>query len=645
MGRNKIYATNAERQLHYRKSLTPRQRQALAQLDKLYQWKADNPGKAKQSTLQRNLERRRKERFEYPFIGIDGEGFTRLKRHYYSMLSSSTGDTIEDWNEGLSTQQCFDFLFQYSGKGFVVGFYTSYDVNMILRDVDLDLLKELWNSGKCNWNGWVINWLPGKLFQLQKDSKQVVWYDVFGFFQKGFVKALLDWKIQVPQEVIDGKENRRSFSKLDRETIKKYNLLECKLLVELMDKLRTAAIEAGYVPTSWHGAGALANVILKKNGVDKVNEQKPEMRPLFLEAYYGGRNQILQQGEWDKAYTHDINSAYPQALTLLPTAQGEWIKTKSKSISSNPFTLYRVAWITPKNEFLNPFPFRFKGGIFFPNKGEGMYWQPELEVAMEYYERYIKVLECWEFKPATDIRPFDFILDLYNHRRRLLAQNNDAQIILKLGMNSCYGKVAQAIGRKDKLPPYQNYFWAGYITSYTRAEVLRLALKDKHNVISFATDGVMAATKLVEHNITKQLGAWSVEPVDNLFVLQAGVYCYDNSKHEKAIRSRGFSYRSVNYDAMRDIWKEYGTSGVYKYKETRFIGLGLALQSNPPLDKWRRWIEQERVVNFAPNGFTSIETDRVLRVYPHYELADLSEAYKAKQLWIPDANFVSDLEQ
>jgi len=643
MGRTRIYQTNAERQAHYRKSLTKEQRQAVSNLDKLMKWKEENPN-ARQSTIKRNLERKRLERLSYPFIAIDGEGFTRLRKHYYSMLSSSAQHTIENWSRGLSTQECFEFLHRYSGEGHLVGFYTTYDVNMMLADLDLESLQRLWDRGETYWQGWHIAWMPAKRFQLRKDGKQVVWFDVFGFFQKSFIKALLDWGIDVPDEIIKGKENRTNFSKADKEKIKFYNLKECDLLVELMNKLRDAAILAGYVPNSWHGAGALANQILKQNGVDKHNVLDQTMRPRFLEAYYGGRNQVLQQGEFDKAYSHDINSAYPYSLTLLPTTNGVWRKVLS-AYSINPYTLYKVQWKTPSKEYLNPFPFRFKNSIFWPNKGEGWYWQPEVEVAMEHYSKYIKILECHQFTPETEEKPFSFINDLFSTRRKFLSEGNDAQIIIKLGMNSCYGKVAQSIGYKGQPPAYQNYFWAGYITSYTRAQVLRLALKNKESVISFATDGVMASEKLADHNLTKQLGGWSVEPIENLFVLQPGVYCYDGSNHKQTIKSRGFSYRSVDYNILRKIWCEFGTLGDYAYSERRFVGLGAALQSNPPLSKWRRWIEQDRVINFAPNGLTTMQTGKTLRVYPHPHLAALSEAYKAKELWLPDNEFVSDLEQ
>ncbi len=648
MPRQRIHQSNASRQAHYRKSLSKEQRQAVANLDKLYKWKEENPN-ANQSTIKRNLERRRLERFAYPFIAIDGEGFTRLRRHYYSMLSSSRGDTIENWDRGLSTEDCFTFLHRYAGEGFLVGFYTTYDVNMMLVDVPVASLQELWDKGETTWNKWWIQWNPGKRFALRKDGKQVVWYDVFGFFQKSFVKALVDWKIEVPEEIVSGKDNRKNFNKRDREIIKFYNLKECELLVELMNKLRDAAIEAGYVPTAWHGAGALANVILKHHSIDKENKLDLEMRPKFLHAYYGGRNQILQQGEFDNAYAHDINSAYPYALTMLPTSQGEWKQSKRKTLSDNPYTLYKVEWKTPSKEYLNPFPFRFKmngsEAIFWPNKGSGYYWQPEVEMAMRYYAKYIKILEIYEFQPQDNTKPFQFIENLYNSRRRLLATGNDAQIILKLGMNSCYGKVAQSIGWKGQPPPYQNYFWAGMITSHCRAQVLELAQRNKESIISFATDGVMASEKLVEHNITKQLGGWSVDDVTNLFVLQPGVYCYDGSNHKTIIKSRGFSYRSVNYSALRDIWRANGILGDYHYSETRFIGLGSALQSSPPLKNWRRWIKQERVINFSPNGLTTLKHAKTLRVYPHPHLAALSEAYKAKELWLPDADFISDLEQ
>lgn len=646
MSRPKLHSSNAAKQKAYRQRkpripLSMAERKALK--DFVDSWRVENPAKYREQRQRGSQRQRMQKRLDRPFIAIDGEGYTRGKTHYYTMLSSSEGDTIQDWKKGLSTNECLEFLHQYHGKGILVGFYVTYDINMLLRDVPLLNLRELWDTGYTNWNDWHLSWMAGKIFKVVRDGKQVTWYDVFAFFQKSFIRALEDWKIAVPSEIIEGKADRKNFNPKNAETIKKYNLIECELLVKLMDKLRAVAVDCGYLPKSWHGAGALANVILSQNKVEQFNVDCPEMNPIFLAGYYGGRNQVLQQGEFDRAYTHDINSAYPYALVQLPSTEGYWEQYyddfDTLPIQLERFAIHKVKWNVNKNHVLTPFPFRHKQSIYWPYKGSGWYWSPEVEAAAKFYtSKELTIIESWRFTPASTVKPFSFIGDLYDRRRQYVRDGNDAQIILKLGINACYGKVAQSIGYKGNRPAYQNYFWAGWITSLTRAMVFELAATNPDTIVSFATDGVISTSKLTSHNLTKQLGGWSVDAITNLFVLQPGVYCYDGSEHKTTFKSRGFAARSVNYERLRHIWREHGSLGDYSYKETRFIGLGSALQRNPPLTDWRRWIEQDRVINFAPNGDTTMNTGKTLRVYPYESIGAISRAYKLKGEWLPEGD-------
>lgn len=642
MGRLKIHLNDNERKRAWRKNRpTKEQKRAL---DRLYKFKIENPEYIPpKETVAGRIQRKKEREANKPFIAIDGEGYSQGETHYYTMLSSSEDHTIENWRFGLSTEDCFKFLHQYAGKGILVGFFTSYDVNMMLKDFDYDSLSELYHKGACCWNEWFVEWFPSKTFCLTKEGKSITWFDVFGFFQKSFIKTLEDWKIEVPKEITEGKSQRSSFSQKERASIKKYNVMECNLLVELMNKLRQAARDAECEPKRFHGAGAIATTVLKKYKVDSFNsEVPPEIQNVFLSAYFGGRNQVLQIGEIDSGFAHDINSAYPFALRELPTSIGTWSLTKKK-LSDNKWSVYKVRWNLPTSFVITPFPVRYKGNIHWPLKGSGYYWQPEVATAMKYFGKYIKVEACYEFEPENSYLPFSFIDTLYSKRREFIRDDNDAQLVIKLAINALYGKTAQSIGFKDQKPPFQNFFWAGYTTSKTRAMVLELASKNPESIISFATDGVLATEKLTEHNLTKQLGGWSVEDVSNLFILQPGVYCFDDAEHKEKIRSRGFSRKSVDYNELRKVWREDGILGQFHYTERRFLGLGATLRSK--LKGWRTWIEQEREINFTPNsGIVGLEKGKSIRVFPDTFITKLSEPYELKDKWMDDYNR-DELEQ
>ena len=585
-----------------------------------------------------------------PFIALDGEGVTRNGQHYYTLLTASDGNYIENWKDGLSTQDCLSFVASFAGSGILVGFSVNYDINKMLRDLDLSSLKTLWEYGECEWEGWLIRWQQSKSLWLHnKTTKQsATLYDVFGFFQKSFIRSLEDWKFEVPKEITEGKANRSTFKKSEQAKIRKYNLIECELLVQLMNKVREAMIEADALPAHWHGAGAIATSLFQKYKVKEHNAQPNALLPLFARAYFGGRNQILLQGEIDKVWCHDINSAYPYAMAQLPTSIGEWYETDS-FLEEHPYALYYVEWNLNKKDLLTPFPFRHKRAIHWPQVGSGWYWYPEVKEALKVYgTRKIRVGFGYLFRPSSDYKPFGFLPELYEQRKQFIIQGSDAQLILKLGINACYGKVAQSIGYKGARPAYQNYFWAGYITSVCRAMVFGVAAQNPESVCSFATDGVVATKKLAEHSQDKQLGCWEVLPAEDFFNIQSGVYCFKGEGGKEKIRTRGFSPRSVDYNELRSIWRKDGVLGEYHYQETRFIGLGNSLRSNPPLANWGNWVTQDRKIDFMPKVHVDLKPAKCVRVHPIRKVSEVSEEYELKGEWfegIEGLEHLGDLEQ
>lgn len=670
MGRLVKHNSNAAKQAAYRE----RRRQAglstggSSNLERLEEWRIANPDKYKLQRRRTSKQARQHRRETRMFIAIDGEGITNpnnlyryetgegkkkkykdVPSHHLGLLGSSTGNYIENYN-GLSTEACLEFLLNLAGaysNSILVGFYFNYDANMILKDLSEDEAKELWQNGELELEGYHITWLHSKIFGCnhKESGRSFCLYDVSGFFQKSFIRALEDNKIDVPEEIKEGKLDRTNFfeksrTKKGRDEIRYYNKLECDLLVTLMNQLRNQMIACGFLPDKWHGAGAIASTILKRYNIAEHNYTPFNYKQEIISAYFGGRNQMLTMGEIGDCWIHDINSAYPAAMRTLPTGRGVWIEeSRPDKREIVEWGLHYVKWkIKEKKSCIMPFPFRAKNNrIYWTKEGEGWYWTPEVFAAKEQYGSQIKILRTIQFYPESDELPFDFINNLYLQRQYLVSIGDDAQLPLKLGLNSLYGKVAQGIGYKTHKPRYTNYFWAGYITSQTRATMFNLAQKNPKEIVFFATDGVVSRSKLIESDEGKPLGGWDVKELTNFFALQSGVYCFDSN--ERKYKSRGFNYRSVDYDKVRQMWKAQGIYGQYSYKETRFIGLGIALATD--FNLWGRWLEQDRELNFMPIGeFNKMEQDIWLSIpiLPPSIEEEVSCSYKPKGEWWESEN-------
>lgn len=667
MPQTKSLLSKADRQKLYRQKLKE-QGKGDNRLHRLEEWRTYNPLKYSEQRKRRkkiDLLHKKQNRM---FIAIDGEGITLHKdlyeyesngkkkfapKHLYTLLSASTGHFIEDYKHGLSTVQCLEFLLDLAASNdnaIFVGFAINYDVNMMLKDLDEETAKTLWTTGECIWKDYHLMWLPSKSFSIQdrtpNGNQSVIIYDVFGFFQSSFIKALESFGFEVPKEITEGKEERKTFTAKQKEKTRIYNQKECELLVAMMNKLRKSMIECDFLPDRWHGAGAIASVMFKRNHIEKINYMPQQFWKEIVSAYYGGRNQMLKQGELGDVWIHDINSAYPHAMHTLPTSLGAWEEIKPQK-EIYEYGLHYVKWDLTKykQNKITPFPFRSKGRIFWTLRGEGWYWSPEVWQALAHYPNGISIERTIQFYPDDDNKPFQFLAELYEERLKLIKQGSQAQLPLKLGLNSVYGKVAQSIGYKGMRPLYQNHFWAGYLTSRTRARMFELAMTNPKDVVFFATDGIVATSKLIEGKKEKVFGEWEVQQLTNFFGLQSGVYTYETNEGSR-YKSRGFHHRSVDYDSLRQLWAKEGIYASYEYKETRFTGLGIALKTD--FGTWGRWIEHERKLNFVPVGNYDDTIKQVwtaLDIFPPDLEAIVSESYKLKQNWFEDEDYLSLLDQ
>jgi hypothetical protein len=550
------------------------------------------------------------------------------------MLTASTGTQHHSiQSASLKTTECFDFLLSLRVKypnALFCGFSFNYDINMMLKDVSIDCLTKLWKENSCIWGKYLITWLPGKMFRLSeyargkdKPINTITIYDSFSFFQKSFVRTLDDWNVGTTEQVhtiLQMKKQRGVFATVDNKTIVEYNTLECVLLVELMQKLRRALGECELYLTSWHGAGAVGGALLKKHGVDQHIEALPNehIKHAVMCAYFGGRFQTLMLGEHSVAHSHDIRSAYPSSLLDLPSMKdGVWSEVQ-KYDSTLIYSVWHVEWLIPHNkQSIAPFPHRKARQIAYPSQGKGWYWFPEVEAAKRVYGDAIQITQGYIFQPVNEHKPFAFLRDAYKQRNLFKQAKNDAQLVLKLGINSVYGKTAQGTIRRPnqeaKPPKFQSYFYAGYCTSLTRARIFEMAMRKPESVIAFATDGVFANEKLTtDDEDNNELGLWEYGEPFYLFWAQSGVYfaiANEDGKtriSERAHRkTRGLGKSEISFAKLRKAW--YDIKHRMFAKQTvqirRFMGLQYCLHVKHMKD-WRKWIVINKTLSLWPNDMS-----------------------------------------
>ena len=630
-------------------------------------------------------------------IGIDGEGQGRRPHRYFYLAGADEMGTRWEATPSsvpgrLSTRECLDFILGLPGRSLIVGYAFIYDLTKILQDMTLTeegrkslflLGHEAYRARKVEdriiykpvkWQGYELNFM-NRRFSVKRGNRRATVWDIFRFFQGKFTKALIDWKIadlKKLERMADMKDKRSIFDRMLKEEVHDYCQEECIYLAKLARGLIDAHDDAGLKLKHYYGAGSTASAFLEKIDVKSKRGEIPNaMREPVACAFFGGRFENSVLGPMDgPVWNYDISSAYPYQATFLPCLScGVWRFDRVGSrIESARLAL--VNWsIGPIQRMAawGPLPVRAKNGaIIFPLSGQGGWcWKDEFLAARKLAPN-IQVKGAWVYETDCDCAPFKDVPNYYRERVKL---GKDAKgIVLKLGTNSIYGKLAQSVGLN---PPYQSWVWAGNITSGCRAQLLELLClaNEPWNVLMLATDGLFTRERLTPPrprdtgtgDLAKPLGGWEEKSYDRgIFAVRPGIYfpISPTDGEMDAVRARGLG-KKILYEQWPKIVGafERGESGVEIRGVERFIGFKSALRYAGDevrlSEDYGEWVEYPIKVTFNPQP----KRQSVLkggRLEPHYYTAfdsfpynravmdPQTEALKLSQLIAeeqPDADF------
>jgi hypothetical protein len=285
-----------------------------------------------------------------------------------------------------------------------------------------------------------------------------------------------------------------------------------------------------------------------------------------------------------------------------------------------------VRWRWPENSAWGPFPvsvrateFGRTSSLVYPVEGEGWYTLIEIDAMREFGD-----LEILDSYIAVTAGPeFPWFGELADLRLRYKSENDSRHIVLKYGLNSAYGKLAQRVGKRQ----WSCEIYAGQVTSHCRAVVGRLLQQYGHEIVAVATDGILSLREL-PLTIGNKLGEWESSKVDSdIFVAQSGLWWCAGK-----VRTRGFEPRYIDEPKRQEIVEAWlsrnGKTPSVTIRMKRFFGYRTATHLRRP-ESVGKWVEVEKRIYISPYPRRKpwkVIDDRIMTVPAAADLARLRAA-------------------
>ncbi len=305
---------------------------------------------------------------------------------------------------------------------------------------------------------------------------------------------------------------------------------------------------------------------------DVYYRHEPDELLEIFKAYYGGRTEAFSRGLIKDYNYYDFNSLYPDVMrNKFPNPNAKRITYKNNLEYIKKYEgVSDVDVFCPDMKY--PFlPYRTKDKLMFPvGKFRGWHSHVELRKCLTLGYKILKVYKTYYYK--YDCEPFkDYVSDNYKLRKKFVKEKNPMEQVVKLLMNSLYGKFGQKFIDRDEWQPFNHtleelnklkFFerhgdfirikkdftepsafcipiWALYVTAYGRIKIYD-AVK-KSDAIYCDTDSIVTKSKL---KTSDELGDLKLEmKIRHGIIVKPKFYAVVDSDRKEFVKIKGLGKR------------------------------------------------------------------------------------------------------
>ena len=583
---------------------------------------------SKKSRRKRKIE---KGRFNVPCLAFDTE---TLDGYCLLLACSDKSYVLFDRIDRSNVYEILNFLTKSKYKKTLNFFYNvDYDVSAIIKYLPAKNVRELMLFNTTEYDDFQLTYVPRKVFAVKKRKTKFYYYDLWQFYHVSLDKAAQLYLGGKHKDPIDREKlgTSKKYWEENLHDIVKYCIKDCVLTAELAEIMQKKLNAIGLSFDKPYSTGTIS--IRYASEFYDFPVFKPTQYNLYAYlSYFGGRFEVIQKGYFDYVHVSDINSAYPYQISkLIDVSKGEWIKVSDLDENAD-VAFYKIVIEKTDDNPIQPFSFRNSGGlVYYPQFKGCLHYttQDELLFALNNTDTEIKVVDGYAFYAHEIVHPFEKIKEIYEERKRIKNKDQVLQLVLKIIMNSLYGKFAEKtkqIYESDidnatdfyvndgKIIPVTQFLkpgrifnpvYASLITARTRVMLLEQAYKKPDHVVAMFTDSILSTKKFIEES--KELGGWDSEGEGEALIVGCGVYTIRNEEKTKT-RLRGIHLTNSidliqiaeRYPNKREIelsWKKTikpkeALNFVNKYTldDINYI-INYAKKIDARMDRKRKWYE------------------------------------------------------
>lgn len=535
---------------------------------------------------------------------------------------------------GLKAEQILSELLAGSETGGdLVTIRVDYLAAMIGLATDQQTAAALWSGQRTHIGDYTVDLIPAMCLWIKRGDRTIRVNDIQRWMPPDSTEAAM---IYTPDRNPTEAYERWEWTEADYDKAIEAAGQGAQWAGDVAESIDGALGRAG-LPRHWRdGTGRVAGATLDRitgKNLAIVSDTPMVLARAINTAYVGGRITIHQTGRYESITQVDMNSAYPYAMTMLPTLEGATWHRRRWYDPEEEYGLWRVTWDVPKGAVSGPFPVRTKNNqIIYPLVGEGWYWGVEVHAAIEIYGSMIEPIDGFAVRPMTQEKPFATLGDYYQQRKQMKREGDAAAAhVAKLGLTATYGRLAQAVQHNGKPGRWGSLTLAGLTTATVRAHMSRVLWEYETKAVAIATDSLTVDGQL-DLIASDKLGGWSIKTGGNALMLPSGVFRVETGDAAMDRVSGVERARSllIDWDAIYDGWDALGLALSYRVAMPMFIGLGIAGSSNqwPRFGSWK--LGNHEIVGMPHHAKPVRIQNRVWRLMPQPGASIKAMAYKSR---------------